>query len=92
MRKAEFVNRVAAEAAISKVQAEKAVESFLVGIQSALARGDRVTLTGFGTFSTAQRKGRMGRNPQTGAPVYISSRRVPRFAPGKHLKATVASH
>ena len=92
MRKAEFVNRVAAEAAISKAQAEKAVDAFLGGIQSALARGDKVTLTGFGTFSTAQRKGRMGRNPQTGRPLYISSRRVPKFAPGKGLKDTVASH
>ncbi len=90
LRKTGFVERIAQEAHISNAQAEKAYEALLGGIQDALIAGDKVTLTGFGTFTTADRKPRMGRNPQTGAPIAIAGRRVPRFAAGKTLKDSIA--
>lgn len=90
LRKTNFVERIAMEAEISKAQAERAYEALLSGIQDALIAGDKVTLTGFGTFTTADRKSRMGRNPQTGAPIAIPGRRVPRFSAGKTLKDSVA--
>jgi len=90
LRKTNFIERIAHEAEISKAQAERAYEALLGGIQDALAAGDKVTLTGFGTFSTADRRSRMGRNPRTGAPIAIPGRRVPRFSAGKTLKDTVA--
>ncbi len=90
LHKANFVERIAREAKISKAQAERAYDALIGGIQDALAAGDRVTLTGFGTFSTAERKPRMGRNPRTGLPIAIAGRRVPRFSAGKKLKERVA--
>lgn len=90
LHKGSFVDRIATEAKISKSQAEAAYEALIGGIQDALAAGDKVTLTGFGTFSTADRKGRTGRNPKTGAPIYIAARRVPKFSAGKGLKDSVA--
>ncbi len=90
LHKMSFVERIAAEAEISKAQALKAYEALIGGIQDALSSGDKVTLTGFGTFSTADRKARTGRNPQTGAPIYIAARRVPKFTAGKTLKDSVA--
>jgi DNA-binding protein HU-alpha len=50
---------------------------------------NEVTLVGFGTFKVQQRKARQGRNPQTGAPIQIAARRVPRFVAGKALKGAV---
>ncbi|HEX9912532.1 MAG TPA: HU family DNA-binding protein, partial [candidate division Zixibacteria bacterium] len=56
---------------------------------SALKKGKKVSFVGFGTFSVAKRKARMGRNPQTGAPLKIAAARVPRFKAGKSLKDAV---
>lgn len=92
LHKADFVARIAREAKISKAQAERAYAALVEGIQDALAEGDRVTLTGFGSFSTAERKPRMGRNPRTGLPIAIAGRRVPKFTAGKKLKERVAGH
>jgi nucleoid DNA-binding protein len=54
-----------------------------------LKKKDTVALVGFGTFKVAQRKARKGRNPQTGAEIRISAKKVPRFAPGEALKDAV---
>jgi nucleoid DNA-binding protein len=51
-----------------------------------LKKGDAVTLVGFGTFKVQERKARKGRNPQTGAEIFIEARKVPRFVAGKPLK------
>ena len=88
MNKADLVNEVA-KVVKTKKEAQAAVDSVLSTITGALRRGGVVTLVGFGTFKVQERKARQGRNPQTGAPMYIEARKVPRFVPGKALKDAV---
>jgi DNA-binding protein HU-beta len=61
----------------------------LHSVQTALKKGDKVTLTGFGTSSVSKRAARTGRNPQTGEPIMIKATKAPRFKPGAELKAAV---
>ena len=89
MNKAELVDAIAKDASISKSQAQDALDSFVSNVKGALAQGDKVTLVGFGTFSTSSRSARTGRNPQTGAPIQIPAREVPKFSAGKALKDVV---
>jgi len=89
MSKQELVNYVADSTGLSKKDAEAALSSFVDGVKSALKKGDSVTLVGFGTFSVSHRGARQGRNPQTGATIQISARKVPVFKAGKGLKETV---
>ena len=86
MNKGELVAAMAKDAGIGKAQAQAAMESFLANIGAALKGGSKVTLIGFGTFSVSDRAARTGRNPQTGKPIKIPAKRVPRFTPGKALK------
>ncbi len=89
MNKADLVEAVAADAGLSKSQAQAALDSFLGNIESALKDGDKVTLVGFGTFSTSSRSARTGRNPQTGKAIQIPAKKVVKFAAGKSLKGAV---
>ncbi len=89
MNKGDLIDLISGSARISKVQANQALDSLVEGITGALKKGDRVTLVGFGTFSTSNRKGRTGRNPQNGAPIKIAARRVAKFAAGAELKSAV---
>lgn len=89
MTKEELVNRIAKEAKVTKAQANKAISSFFTGVTTSLKKGKKVSFVGFGTFSVARRKARMGRNPQTGAPIRIAASRVPKFKAGKALKDAV---
>ena len=89
MNKGDLINRMAGAAGISKVQAGKALNALVDGVTSSLKKGDRVTLVGFGTFSTSQRKARTGRNPRTGQPLKIAARRVAKFAAGAELKGAI---
>ena len=89
MTKEELVNKIAREAKVTKVQANKAINTFFDGVTSSLKRGRKVSFVGFGTFSVARRKARMGRNPQTGAPIRIAASKVPKFKAGKQLKDAV---
>ena len=89
MNKGDLVNKIAGDAGLSKAQAGAALNSLINGITGTLRKGDRVTLVGFGTFSTSQRKARTGRNPQTGAPLKIAAKKVAKFTPGAELKAVV---
>jgi DNA-binding protein HU-beta len=66
-----------------------ALGSVIDGVSKSLARGDSVTLVGFGTFSVSRRAARKGRNPQTGAEIRIAAAKVPRFRAGKNLKDLV---
>ncbi|NJD39292.1 MAG: HU family DNA-binding protein [Geobacter sp.] len=86
MKKADLVAKMASDAGITKVQAEKALASFMAATEAALKGGDKVTLIGFGTFSTVTRKARIGRNPQTGKEIKIPAKTSAKFAPGKDLK------
>jgi DNA-binding protein HU-beta len=89
MNKADLIDKIAAEAGITKSQASAAMDASIAAVTSALKKGERVTLVGFGTFSTSQRKARTGRNPQTGKPIKIAARRVAKFTPGAELKKAV---
>ena len=89
MNKADLIEKVAKDAKINKIQADAAINSALAGIRSALGKGERVTMVGFGTFSVGKRKARTGRNPQTGGSIEIAAKRVAKFSPGADLKAAV---
>jgi DNA-binding protein HU-beta len=89
MNKAELITRIAKEAKVTKVQASRSIQTITEEITRALKQGKRLTLVGFGTFATSRRKARTGRNPQTGKPLRIAARRVPRFIPGRALKQAV---
>jgi DNA-binding protein HU-beta len=73
----------------SKKAAADAVNAMLDTIQTAVARGDKVAITGFGVFEKADRKARMGRNPATGASIRVPASSVPRFRAGADFKAIV---
>ena len=88
MNKGDLVNKVS-EVLNSKKEAQAAVDCVFETITEALSKNDSVTLVGFGTFKTAERKARKGRNPQTGKEINIPSRNVPKFVPGKALKESV---
>ncbi len=91
MTKAELIDRVANENGLSKAAAEKVINSVTDNISRCLKKKDKITLTGFGTFSISNRKARTGRNPQTGQEIKIKATRVPRFKAGKSLKDAVGS-
>lgn len=86
MNKAELIDQIAADAGISKTDANTALDSFTAAVMGALKKGDTVTMVGFGTFSVSQRAAREGRNPQTGETLKIKARKVPKFKPGKDFK------
>jgi nucleoid DNA-binding protein len=90
MNKAELVAAIAQKAGISKAIAEKALKGTVEAISDALAKGQAVTLVGFGSFGVQQRSARKGRNPRTGQKITIPARKVPKFTPGKALKDLVA--
>jgi DNA-binding protein HU-beta len=89
MNKADLINQIAESAKITKAQATEALNSVLDGISNALKSGDKVTLIGFGTFSTSRRDARTGRNPQTGQTIKIGAKNVVKFKPGKELSDSV---
>jgi DNA-binding protein HU-beta len=89
MNKGDLVEKIAAANGISKTSAAGAIDTLVDSVTSALRKGDRVTLVGFGTFSVSQRKARNGRNPQTGGVIKIAARRVAKFTPGVELKKHV---
>jgi len=89
VNKRELVRKIARDARITNTQAVQALDAVLDGVQSSLVRGDRVTLVGFGTFATSQRKARKVRDPRFGGTMQIAARRVARFAPGHELRLAV---
>ena len=88
MNKGDLITTLA-KVACTKKEAEAALNTILETITKALKKGDKVTLIGFGTFSVTKRAARKGRNPQTGKEMKIAARKVPKFTPGKGLKAAV---
>lgn len=81
MNKTQLVDAIAADANITKIEARKAVDAFVRTATKALSEGDKISLSGFGSFSVVQMSARMGRNPRTGMPVKIAPRRVVKFRP-----------
>jgi DNA-binding protein HU-beta len=89
MTKLELIEKISGSAGITKVAAGDALNAAIDGITSALKRGQKVSLMGFGTFSVSKRKPRVGRNPKTGDVIKIPACRVPKFSAGKELKSAV---
>ena len=89
MKKVELVEAVAKKTGLTKADAGRALDATLEVIKGALAKGDSVPLVGFGTFKTAKRAAREGRNPRTGATVKIAARTAVTFKAGSALKDAV---
>jgi DNA-binding protein HU-beta len=90
MNKSELVEATAKAADISKAAAERALAAMIDAVVKAVAKGDTVTLVGFGTFKSAKRAARTGKNPKTGEPLKIAATTVPKFTAGVGFKAAVA--
>ncbi|OGG08022.1 DNA-binding protein [Candidatus Gottesmanbacteria bacterium RIFCSPHIGHO2_02_FULL_40_24] len=89
MTKADLVEHVAKKANLTAKAAKDAVNSVFSAITDTLKKGDKVVVTGFGTFMVRSRAARKGRNPQTGEPINIPSRKTPGFTAGKALKKSI---
>lgn len=89
MTKKDLTEIIAKKANLTNKAAKDAVQSFIASIRDSLKRGEKVVITGFGTFSVRNRVERVGRNPKTGEKIMISSRKAPGFTPGKTLKRAV---
>ena len=90
MNKGELVDVVAEKASVTKKQADAVLSAALEAIMEAVSDGDKVTLVGFGSFESRERKAREGRNPTTGDKMEIPATRVPAFSAGKLFKDRVA--
>jgi len=89
MTKDEMIALMAEKSGITKKQATTAFEAFVDGVSTNLKKGDKISFSGFGTFSVSKRKARAGRNPQTGATIQIPATKVPVFKAGKRLKEAI---
>ncbi|OCR01544.1 DNA-binding protein [Oscillatoriales cyanobacterium USR001] len=90
MNKGELVDAVAEKATVSKKQADAVLTAALESIMEAVSDGEKVTLVGFGSFESRERKAREGRNPKTGEKMEIPATKVPAFSAGKLFKDRVA--
>lgn len=89
MRKPELAAAIAEKADLTKEKASEVVTVITEQIAQALAKGDSVSLIGFGTFEVRSRAARQGKNPRTGEVIQIAAAKVPAFKPGKGLKDAV---
>ncbi len=89
MNKADLIAKIAEEAELSKKSAEAALNAFVGAVETALKKGDKVQLVGFGSFEVRKRAARKGRNPQTKEEIKIPASKAPVFKAGKALKDLV---
>lgn len=89
MNKVELIGAVASKSEISKKDVEKVINAFTNVVADALVDGDKVAITGFGTFEVVERAERQGRNPATGEAITIAASKSPKFKAGKALKDAV---
>lgn len=89
MNKSELVAMIAEKGGFTKKDAERALDSTISSISTALSQGEKVQLVGFGTFEVRERKARTGRNPQTGQEISIAATKTAVFKAGKALKDSV---
>lgn len=86
MNKSELVSEVARKTGLSRRESEVGVQTMLDLIAKEIAKGGKVTLTGFGTFDVGKRKARAGVNPRTGDPIKIAASKMPRFKPSRAMR------
>jgi DNA-binding protein HU-beta len=89
MNKTELIDKIAAGAGISKVDAKKALDATVEAIKDALIAGDKIQLVGFGTFSINEKPAREGINPATKQKITIAAKKVAKFKPGAELAEAV---
>ncbi len=89
MKKSELVAQLADSNDLTKRQAEKVIDDFLDLIKDELAKGEKVVLSGFGTFEVRTRVARSGRNPRTGEEIKVPAQKTPAFKVGKLLKDAI---
>jgi DNA-binding protein HU-beta len=89
MNKAELVEEVANQTGLTKKVSREVVDAVISTITDSLAREEKVTLVGFGTFQVMERKTRKGVNPQTRESIQIPAKKVPKFRPGRGLRERV---
>lgn len=89
MNKGDLVDAIAKQTDLSKSGAEAVVNAFVSTVTGALKKGEKVTLTGFGTFIVSRRAARKARNPRTGETIQLKAAKVPRFKAGAGLKGAV---
>lgn len=89
MNKADLIAQVSAKVDLTKSKTNDVLETLLETIKEELVNGGKVTLIGFGTFQTADRKERRGRNPKNGAEILIPAKTVAKFKPGTALQNSV---
>jgi DNA-binding protein HU-beta len=87
--KSDLIDAIATSADISKAAAGRALDATVASIKASLAKGEEVSLVGFGTFYVGERAARSGRNPRTGASIDIKAAKTPKFRAGKGLKDAV---
>jgi DNA-binding protein HU-beta len=86
MTKADLIESLATKLDLQKTMAERIVNTFFDDIEAALQKGDKVNISGFGTFAVSARKARQGRNPKTGETIEIPASKSAKFKAGKSLK------
>ena len=89
MTKTDLIAQVAANTEMSKKSAEMAVNAAFEALGKAMAEGEKISISGFGTFEVRERAARTGRNPHTGETIEIAAAKVPAFKPGKGLKDAI---
>lgn len=90
MNKEELITEISKKSKVSKKEAGLVLSAALESIQKSVKKGDKVTLVGFGTFSSKHRAARNGRNPQTGKAIKIAAKNVPAFSAGKAFKSMLS--
>jgi integration host factor subunit beta len=91
LTKADLIEEVLRLTELPRKESETIVETIFDSIIAALQKGEKIEIRGFGSFRTRQRRGRVGRNPKTGAKVEVPAKKIPFFKPSKELKDFVNS-
>jgi len=89
MNRSDLINALKDKVALSRKEAGKVVDTFFDALKDSLAKGDRVEIRGFGSFSVKNYKPYIGRNPKTGTQIQVTSKKLPFFKVGKELKENV---
>jgi DNA-binding protein HU-beta len=89
MNKADLVNSISEQTGLTKTKSNQVVDALTSVITETLSKGEKVTLVGFGTFTTNDRNARKGRNPKTGEVIEIPAKRVAKFKAGSELTKNV---
>jgi nucleoid DNA-binding protein len=90
MNRQELIDAISSDAKISKISADRMLDSFIRRVQESIAKGEKVKLAGFGTFELTKAAARLGRNPKTGETIQIAPRARPRFIPSLSFKGRVS--